>query len=290
MMVLSGCSVRQTMLNAVSESISRTGDSYATDDDLALIESASPFGLKLIEGMLAETPRHEGLLLSAARGFTQYAFTFVETPAQEMEERDVAAALSAHQRARNLFLRAKEYGLRGLEVSFPDFRTNLARDLDRLLAKTGAKDVPLLYWTAVSWGAAISLGKERPEMLAEIPLMQKMASRALELDESFDFGAIHTFFITLAMSRPLPENERITEARHHFNRAVELSAGRQASPFITYAESVSIPTRNRDEFREMLEKGLSVDVSSAPSFRLANEFFQKRARWLSSHADLFFAE
>lgn len=285
-----GCSIQHAVINELGDTLSQTGGIYASDDDLELIGTAAPFGLKLIEGMLAESPEHEGLLLAAARGFTQYTFAFIESPAQELEEQDVASAYMAHHRAQKLFLRARDYGLRGLEVRHPGFRQRLMKNPGLLRGETGRKDVPLLYWTAVSWGASISLSKDDAGMLAELPLMENLAARALELDESFDSGAIHLFFINLAMNRPLPLEERITEARSHFNRAAELSSGRQASPFVTYAEAVSVPAGNREEFKRMLEKALQVDASSPSSWRMANTLFQRKARWLDSHIDHFFAE
>ena len=33
-----------------------------------------------------------------------------------------------------------------------------------------AKDVPLMYWTAVSWAAAISLSKDNPDLIADLPI------------------------------------------------------------------------------------------------------------------------
>jgi len=42
--------------------------------------------------LLAETPRHGGLLLAASRGFTQYAYAFIQEDADEMESRDLVAA------------------------------------------------------------------------------------------------------------------------------------------------------------------------------------------------------
>ena len=38
---------------------------YETDDDLVLVGDALPFGLKLTESLLAQSPNHRGLLLTA---------------------------------------------------------------------------------------------------------------------------------------------------------------------------------------------------------------------------------
>ena len=80
-----------------------------------LPRSAKLFGLKLTESLLAENPEHLGLLTSAASGFTQYSYAFVQEEADEVEPHDFAAAETMRVRARHLYLRAQGYGLRGLK-------------------------------------------------------------------------------------------------------------------------------------------------------------------------------
>ena len=43
-----------------------------------------------MESLLAETPQHRGLLLAVSSGFTQYAFVYVQQPAEEIESQDLA--------------------------------------------------------------------------------------------------------------------------------------------------------------------------------------------------------
>jgi hypothetical protein len=124
--------------------------------------------------------------------------------------------------------------------------------------------------------------------LAELPIVFQLASRLLELDESFGDGTAHVLYISLVMNQSLPADERIKLAEQHFHRAVKLSSGHQASPYITYAEAVSIPTGNREEFVRMIDQALSLDLNAAPSYRLANELFRRRAMWLREHGDDFF--
>ena len=108
------CSVRQYALNTLGDAIAGGGDTYAADGDIELVGAATPFGLKTIESLLSEVPEHRGLLLAAARGFTQYAYVYVHAPAELLMERDVAAGYSQLARARALYVRARDYGLRGL--------------------------------------------------------------------------------------------------------------------------------------------------------------------------------
>lgn len=287
--LISGCSLQQIVIDRVGDTLARGGEAYAGDADLELVGAATPFGLKLMESLIVESPQHRGLLIAAARGFTQYAYAYVEIPAEEMEERDVAAAYAARERARRLYLRARDYGLRALEVSHPGFTQRLGAEPMAALAAVGAQEVPALHWTAVAWGAAIALGKDDAALLAGVAPMRLLAARALELDDAFDGGGLRVFYISLAMSEPRPEEERVAQARAHFERALELSRGLQAAPFVAYAEAVTVPLGLRHEFDQMLDRALRVDPASAPSSRLANELYQRRARWLGAHAEQLFS-
>jgi predicted anti-sigma-YlaC factor YlaD len=287
--LISGCSMQQLVVDRIGDAMARGGEAYAADADLELVGVATPFGLKLMESLIVESPRHAGLLTATARGFTQYAYAYVEVPADEVEERDLAAAYAGRGRARRLYLRARDYGMRALEVSHPGFTERLGRDPEGALATARAADVSSLHWTAVAWGAAISLGKDEAAALSGIAPMRLMANRALELDEGYDSGAIHLLHISLAMSEPRPEVERLAMARRHFERAVELSGGLTAAPYVAYAEGVSVPSGRRDEFERLLDLALRVDPEAAPESRLPNELYQRRARWLRAHVEQLFS-
>lgn len=113
----------------------------------------------------------------------------------------------------------------------------------------------------------------------------------MELEESYEQGALHVFYIGLEMARPgARPAEAVAAARKHFERALELSGGRLAGPYVTWAEAVCVAQQNAVEFREMLNKALAVDVEAAPASRLANWVAQRRARWLLERVDELFVE
>src|SRR5205807_290979 len=103
-------------VRAFGDALAHPGTTYAADDDPELIAQAAPFSLKLIESLLESSPKHEGLLLAAASGFTQYSYAWVQQRADFVEDTSVARAAALRLRARKLDLRARDYGLRGLDV------------------------------------------------------------------------------------------------------------------------------------------------------------------------------
>ena len=98
---LSGCSLKQYALNNVSDALASGGSVFAADDDPELVRAAAPFSLKLTESLVAENPRHQRLLVAAARGFTQYAYAFLQQEAEEIEEQDLARSTALHEGREN---------------------------------------------------------------------------------------------------------------------------------------------------------------------------------------------
>jgi len=288
--VVSGCSVRKLAVNKLADSLASGGTTFASDDDPDLVGDALPFSLKLMESLLAETPQHRALLLAASSGFTQYAFVYVQVPAEEAEDQDLARADYLHVRARHLYLRARNYGLRDLEITHRGFESDLRKDAKAAVRKAGPKDVPLLYWTAVAWGAAISVSKDNPELIADQPIVEALIDRALELNPDYDFGAIHNFLITYESVRQMATGDFALRSRKHFERAVELSSGQSASPYVALATTVSVSKQDHEEFESLLAKALAVNPDARPEWRLNNLVMQRRARWLLSRENELFVK
>ena len=286
--VLGGCSLRRVAVNVAGNALASGGAGWASDEDPELVREALPFALKTMESLLAQSPRHRGLLLGACSGFTQYAYAFVQSEADYLEAADLAAATAMRARAQKLFLRARDYGLRGLEVDHPGLRQGLQRDQAAVEAVREPQAVALLYWTGVAWGAAISLQKDNADLVADLPVTAALVRRALALDERFGGGAGYDFFIAYEGGRPAAAGGSVERARMAFERAVELSGGRRAAPYVGFAETVCVATQDRPEFERLLNLALAIDVRIPGPDRLANLLAQRRARWLLGRIDELF--
>jgi len=289
---LAGCSVRRLAVRAFANALAGGADIYASDDDPELVREALPFGLKTIEALLAQDPNNPKLLLAAASGFTQYAYAFVQQEADFVEASDLARATELRARARRLYLRALGYGWRALEVDFPGLRARLQADpgaAEKTLAGLRKEHVPVLYWTANAWAAAISLAKEDAELTADLTAVEGLMRRALALDEGYGLGALHDFFLVYEGSRASVGGS-VANARQHFDRAMALAQGKRAAPLVSFAESVDVAAQDRAEFERLLNQALAIDPDAAPEQRLANLIAQRRARWLLSRKDDLFLE
>jgi predicted anti-sigma-YlaC factor YlaD len=287
-LMLSGCSVKKVAVSVAGKALADSGSTFASDDDPELVAAAVPFALKTLEALLAESPKHKGLLLATCSGFTQYAYAFVQQPADYIEDQDLARATEMRARAKKLYLRAVGYGMRDFEAQYPGFNDRLRANPDEALAKTTKKHVPLLYYTSGAWAAAFALDVADSQLSVNQTLIEKMMTRALALDESWELGTLHDFFISWEAGHESAGGS-IEKANEHYRRARALSAGKRLSPLVTYAEAVLVREQKKAEFEALLNEALQFDVEKAPpEQRLANVISQRRAKWLLSRVDLLF--
>ena len=277
--------LKRKAVGMVAETLASSGDVFTRDDDLELVGDAIPFGLKLYESLLDSAPTNKDLLIATCSNFTQYGVAYIETEALvlgEAQHHDEVVHLNA--RALKLYLRAKGYCERAMEVRFPGIMQKLPADPVGALAKAEKKDVPLLYWMAASWGSAIALGVDRPDLVIDMPTVRALADRAMALDETWSRGTLHEMFVSLD-SLPPALGGNPERARMHFTKAVELQKGLSPGPYVALALGVVVPAQDRAEYEKLLNEALAIDPEKDPSNRLVTLVQQRRARALLDQID-----
>lgn len=285
---LTGCSLRSMAVNAVMPALANPAV-YLSEEDPEVVRDALPFLLKTIESILDTDPDRQDALLFANTGFLLYATAFLQADAEIAEWDDYELAAELNGRAQRMLLRARDYGLRNVELDHPGIAARLRDDPAAAAAVFDEEDVESLYYLGGAWLLAISLGLDRPALVADLPAARALLDRALALDEDYERGALHSAFITLESVGEAMGGSN-ARAREHFARAVELSDGLDAGPYVALAAGVAIAEENREEFRDLLETAIAIDPDEEPSNRLLNLIAQKRARVLLDHVDDLFFE
>ena len=281
-----GCSLRSMAVNAIVPVLADP-DVYRSEEDPELVRESLPFLLMAIESIIRSSPEQDEALVFACTGFTLYGNAFLQVDADLAEWDDYDRSLELRERTWRYYVRARDYCLRSLELKYDGITDRLRQDPAGALSDTDVEDVEVLFLLGAAWGLAIS-NTLAPELIADLPAVRALLARALELDEDYEGGSIHTALITLEALGPRFGGS-IERAREHFDRAVELSDGLDAGLYVTFAAGVSQPEENRAEFRELLEQALAIDPNENTSLRLLNVVNQKRARVLLEHIDdLFF--
>lgn len=278
--LLSACSPRYFIAQEIGNELASQGKSV--EDDLLLARDASAFYLKLSESVLRQTPDNLKLAEAVAAGFTQYAYAFVSFEAERIETIDIRAAHKLRLRAARLYLRAHHHAMDALEQHNPGFFKALSSPEPANWPRLDDGEIGLAYWAAASWGGYISLSKDNPNIVADLPLAIRLAHLAWEKTPNYGDGALASLMGSFETARPGGSRK---QAATYFDQSIAASAGKSASPFVAKAESIALPAGDRAAFDALLRQAL---LASDSRRDLQNEVMRERVLWLQETADDLF--
>jgi len=243
--------------------------------DPETVRDGAPAYLVLIDTLIESDPENEGRLQAGAQLYALYATSFADDPG----------------RRRRLAGRARDYGNRALCAedghlcdlagrTYPKFLAGLKRIDD-------ADEVPPLYAMTVGWLAWIKANSEDWGAIADLPKVEAALRRCLALDEGYREGSAHTLLGILLTLRPPALGGKPEEARKHFERALQLSGGRDLSVKVEMARSYARLIYDRELHDRLLKEVLAADPQ-APGLTLTNVLAQRQAKQLLESADQYF--
>jgi len=270
------CATSKTMtVGATALLLEDIAKSAYRQSDLRVIREGMPAYLMLIDGMVEAVPDNEQLLISAAQAYASFASAFIQD-----EDKDYARALYA---------RAKSYALRALaQIGFKDPVSMPFDTFEADLNILGKKDVPSIFWAASCWGNWISLSQGSIEALAELPRVELLMKKVLELDEGFYYGGAHIFMGILNGSKPKIAGGNLDLARKHFLRAIELGHGKFLMSRIYYAEYYARKAFDKTLFIAILHQVLDTPVDIEPDLTLLNTVAHTKARKMLDNVEEYF--
>lgn len=278
--LLAACSPRHLLVQGMADELAT--QVRAQEEDLQLARDASAFYLKLSESILRETPDHPRLAEAVAGGFTQYSYAFVAFEADRLDTRDVKAAQKLRERAARLYLRAHRHAMAALELQTPGFAQALAAPDPARWPRLRAEQVGLAYWAAASWGGYISLSKDDPDVVADLPLAVRLATLAWQLRPDHADGALASLMGSFEAARP---GGSLQQALVYFDQAIAVGDGKNAGAFLAKAEGWALPANDRPAFEALLRQALAASDARRD---LSNGVMRERALWLLEAADDLF--
>jgi hypothetical protein len=281
--LLTACSPRQMVVGSIADELAAQGQ--ASENDLDLARDASAFYLKLSESVLRSDPGHRGLAEAVAGGFTQYAYAFVAFEADRIEAKDAKAAERLRRRAAQLYRRAHRHAMAALEKESPGFADALNSPPTADQPKLTPAQVGLAYWAAASWGGWISLSKDDPDVVADLPQAVRLTQLAWQADPAWGQGALTGLLATFEASRPGGSQQ---QALAWYDQAIAQGGANNAGALVGKAEGYAQPAGDRALFESLLRQAVAIkDAPDSPQ-ALQNEVMRRRAAWLLEQApDLF---
>lgn len=229
-----------------------------------------PAQLKLLEGLLKSDPENKELLTTLAMGFTGFTLLYVED-----EDPD---------RASNLYLRARDYGIRALGARGP----NLKNLKDLSLKEIKVQDLQALLWTTVAWNAWINLNLDKPAAIAQLGAAQACLKKVLELDPEYFHGLPYILMGVSLSARSSMFGGNLAEAKVFFEKALELRERKFLLAQYYYARYYAVRAQNRSLFFELLEEVDQGKSAPLKDMCLINTMAKEKALRLKEMSEDFF--
>jgi hypothetical protein len=243
-------------------------------EDVLIVRDGGPAYLIAIDGLIQGDPDNPTLLLAGARLYAAYASAFVIDP----------------ERAERLTRRAKTYGERALCIqrhSLCDAATLPFDIFEQNLAETRLKDIEALYGLGSAWASWIQANSGDWNAIADIPKVQAIMERVVELQSDYESGGAHLYLGVLYTLRPESMGGQPELGRRHFELAVEFSQGRNLTAKLLFARQYARLVFDRPLHDRLLNDVVQADPN-AEGFTLSNVLAQEEARELLADADDYF--
>ena len=272
LLLLAGCAaMARSATQGFAEDLSLA---ILDQDDPATVRDGAPAYLLAVDALIEGDPDNAQLLITGSRLYGAYASAFVEEEARAQRLRDRALAY-----ARRALCSAKPRMCRAVEGPFDAFAASLAR--------TQADDVPLLYGFGAAWAGWVQARSGDWVAVAQVPKIEALMGRLVELDESYDHAGAHLYLGVLFTQRPADLGGRPEEGRAHFERAWTLSGERHLMVKVLYARYYARLVFDRPLHDRLLREVLEADPR-ALGLTLSNTLARQQASQLLDGAEEFF--
>ena len=243
--------------------------------DLQLLQDGVPSLLLLLDGLIASDPDNERLLMTAAKAYGAYATVLYEEGQVE--------------RAVTVSSKAKEYGINLLKQlpGLQNINNNTLGEIDQSLGKISPGRVGSLFWGTYGWAIWIQYQEGAPAAMADLPIVEQIMLRVIELDESYYYGGAHIFLGAYYGSRPQMFGGNPEASRQHFERALALNDRLFLLTHVAYAETYARTMFDRELYLELLTEVIEQPLADS-DMASSNKVAKVKAEKLIVQIDDFF--
>ncbi len=288
---LTGCSLTKLTVGRTVIVYSKAGAALQKEADLTLIEASIRGNLKTFEGMLEIVPENPTLLIMTSRAFSSYS-GFIEDKMEDARiAGDIASAATLRMRAIDYYGRSQRYAFRVLAQENKTFNQAMTVDIEifkKGLQKLKKKHTEPLFWAAYGVARGISLQKDDPMQIIDLPRVELMMRRVLELDETIYYGGAHLFFTVYYGDRAPSIGGNPEKAKEHIAHVDRINNGKFLLSNCYLARYYAYPTQNAALYKQVLQEVLDAPSDIFPGQEAATALAKSRAKRLLAQADTLF--
>ena len=268
----SGCSM---LVSRAADSFGRNLTSaILNQDDPETVKAGMPSYMLLMDSFVEGSPDSPAMLGAAATLYASYAGLFTGE--------DI--------RASRLTRRARDYASTAMCLSYVDacgWDDMRFRDFEASLSGTDESHAEVLYTYGFSLLVYIRAHASDMRALAKLPHAEAIVARHIELSGDTAAASAYTYLGMLQTLRPPAMGGQPEAARSNYEKAIELTDGRDLSVHVAFADSYAKLMFDRDLFDRLIDHVLDTSPY-ADDLTLTNVLAQEQALHLKTEADTYF--
>lgn len=269
-----GCS--SIMSSATANLADSLTGAILNQNDPETVRQGAPAYLLLIDGLIADSPESTDLLLAGAKLYSSYAGAFVDD----------------RERAAKLAEKGMNYGWRAMCSSYRAACGSWSAPYDEfesVISGMGSKELPVLFGAGAAWATWIMSNRSDWSAVADKARVDAMMRRVLELDDTYDDGSAYLYLGVLATILPEAMGGKPEEGRQAFERAIELSQGRNLMAKVLLAEDYARLVFDSELHDRLCREVIEADPET-PGLTLINTLAQEQARALLAESNDYFGD
>ena len=270
--ILGGCAT--LVSSAASDLTDSISDSVLNQDDPETAKAALPTFMVLIDGMIRDNPGDADLLTSGATLYASFGTIFADDA----------------QRASRLTKRARMYALRAMCLTYTPSCGWPGATYDEFVATLdgiGPRQSEYLYTYGFASLAFLRAHSSDWNSLAELPQVEALFDRYVDISGDGVNSAVFTYMGILLTLRPPALGGEPERAREYFEKAIELTDGKDLGAKVEYARGYAKLLYERELHDRLLREVMEADPYQ-DGYTLGNVLAKKQAEILLAEADDYF--
>ena len=252
------------------------GNAILMQSDPKIAAASIPTFLVVMDSLVLESPDNPTILSASASLTGAYATLFVSDTQQSQQLSDKSL-----QHAKTAICQAVKELCMSENVSLETFQQDLTH--------VDEDDIALLYTYGTAWAGWIQTHKDDWNGLAQVPKVEAVMKRVVELNEMHEWGRAHLYLAVINSQLPPSLGGKPEKGRLHFEKAIEISNGNDLIAKVEFARHYARLLFDQ----ELHDRLLTAVVNAKPKIaklNLSNALAKQQAELLLSTSNEYFEE
>ncbi len=271
LLTLSGCTSMVTERFA-----NNLGNAILSQTDPEVASASLPTFMVMMDSLVLDAPENPAILSASANLNGAYASLFASSDEQAKQLTEKAL-----QQARTAIC---------TEITAICSQNNLSLDqFQEILSNVDDDNIDLLYALGTAWAGWIQTHTDDWNALAQVPKVEAVMKRVVELDERYEWGRGHLYLAVINSQLPPALGGKPETGRMHFEKAIKISEGQDLITKVEFARQYARLMFDQALHDQLLKEVIEAKTTVA-TLNLSNAVAKQQAKQLLSTSKEYFEE